>query len=83
MVRTITEATSPGGEGQITSGPCEKIFGYTSRQLRAPLYRASEAERLSSEAASYSYRSLLSNLGEWKKCHKARFTSFYIHTPNT
>ena len=50
MVRTTTEAASPSGKGQSISGLCEKIFGYSSRQLRAPFYEASAAEGQAREA---------------------------------
>ena len=82
MVRTKTEATIPGKEGQSTHGPCEKILRYPYRQLYAPLYKAPVAKRQARKAVSYFHRYLPSILGDWKKCYEARFTIFYIRTPS-
>ena len=61
--------------------PCEKIFGYPCWQLSAPLHKAPATEGQAREALAYFCRTLLSNLGNWKKCNEARFTSFNIRTP--
>ena len=60
-------------------GPCEMIVGYPYRQLNATLHKVPVAEGQAREAAIYFYGTLISNLGNWKKCHKGRFTSFDIH----
>ena len=67
MVDAMTEAASPTGERQSMSRPCEKIFGYPHRQLSDTLYKAPAAEGQTREAVSYFCRTLLSNLGNWKK----------------
>ena len=81
VVKITTEAVSLGREIQSMCGPCEKIFEYPHRQLSAPLHKAPVAEGQAREAATYFHRTILSNLGDQKKCNKARFTSFYIHAP--
>ena len=78
MVRTTTEAASLGREGQSMCRPCEKIIEYPCWQLSAPLYKAPATEGQAREAWAYFYRTLPSNLGNWKKCNEARFTSFNV-----
>ena len=67
VVWTTTKAASLGGEGQRMCRPCEKIFGYPHKRLHAPLHEAAVAEGQAREAVTYSYRTLLSNSGNWKK----------------
>ena len=78
----MTEAASPGGEGQSIYKPCEKIFGYPHWQLHAPLYETLVAEKQAREVVSYFCNTLPSNSGDWKKHLEARFTSFYICIPH-
>ena len=80
VVRTMTKAASPSREGQSMCGQYEKIFGYPHRSLCAPFYKVSAAEGQAREAAYYSFRSLLSNSGDWKKHHEVRFTSIRLGT---
>ena len=61
IVRTVTEAASPSGEGQSMHGPCENIFGYPHRQICAPPHEAPVAEGQAREAVNYFYMTLLSN----------------------
>ena len=82
MVRTITEATSPGGEGQSTSGPSEEIFRYPYRGLSASLYKTSAAQGQTREAMPHLCRSLHIFPGNRKKCHDPRLTKFYGCTPS-
>ena len=70
MVDLMTEAASSSGEGQSMHRLYEKIFAYTHQQLSATLHEAPAAERETREAASYFYRTLLSNPGDWKNTIK-------------
>ena len=82
VLRTMIEAASTSGKEQSTSIQCEKILEYLYRKLSAPLYKASAAKQQAREAVYYSCKSLLSNLKDWKKHYKARFTRFNIYTPS-
>ena len=82
MVRSITEAACQGGKGQCMSRPSEKILRYPCQRLSTPTHEASAAERQAMEAVSYFSRSLSHVLRNRKDSHEARFTSFYIGTPN-
>ena len=76
----MTEVTSPGGEGQGMSRPSEEIIRYPHKRSSTPLYKEFAAKGQAREAVSYFLNSFLSNLRDWKKCHEARFTSFYLCT---
>ena len=82
VVKIIVEAASPGKEGQGMSGPSEEIARYLHRRLCTSLYEVSAAKGQAREAESCFCTSNLSNLRDRKKCHKARFTTIYIHTPS-
>ena len=82
MKEVMKEAVSPSRERQSTCRPCEKIFGDTCWQQGATLYEAPAAKGQTRAATSYFCRTLPSNPGNQKKCHKATLTSFHIHTPS-
>ena len=82
MVEATTEAASPSRERQSTRRLCGKIFGYTHQRQGATLHEAPAAKGQTREAMSYICRTLPSDLGDWKKCSKARLTSFHVRTPS-
>ena len=81
-VRTTTEANSPGGEGQSTSGLSKKNYRYPYSRFSIPLYKTTAVERFAREAASYLCRSLPSILSNMKEYYKVKLTSFYICIPS-
>ena len=82
MVDALTEAANIILEEQSMCRLCEEIFEYTHQQLSAILHKAPAAKGQTRKAASYFYRTLLSNPGNWKKCNEARLTSFNVCTPS-
>ena len=82
VVKTTTKAASLGREVQSTYKLCENIFEYPHRQLSAPLHKAHVVKKQTREAVIYFHNTLPSDLGDWKKCYEARFTSFDIYTPS-
>ena len=82
VVEATTEAASSSGERQSTRRWCEKIFGHKHWQQGATLHKALTAKGQTREATSYFCRTILSDLGDQKKCNEARPTGFLVHTPS-
>ena len=82
VARNTVESASLGGEGQGMSRPSEEIFRYPYTRLITPPYKADSAARQTRQATAYLCRSLQSVPRNKKKCHEARFSSFYIPTPS-
>ena len=82
MVEATTEAISSSGERQSTRRSSEKILGHTCWQQGATLHKSPTVKRQTREATSYIFRTLLSGLGDWKKCNEARLTGFHVSTPS-
>ena len=78
----MKEAARLGGEEYSMHKLYQKIFGYPHWRLSAPLHEAPATEGQAMETVKFIPRTLLSNLGNWKKCNRARFTSFNVHTPS-
>ena len=82
MVEATAEAASPSRERQSMYRLWEKIFRHIHWQQVATIRKAPAAKGQTREATSYYYRTLLSDLGNWKKCSKSRLTGFHVRTPS-
>ena len=82
VVEAMTEAALAQAEkDKALHRSCEKIFGHTCWRQGATLHEAPAAKGQTREATSYFCRTLLSDLGDWKKCSEARVTGFHVRTP--